>query len=38
MRPIKPRFARVDLTDLAAMEDFFRQLGGVDILVNNAGQ
>ena len=34
--PIKPRFERVDLTDLAAVEDFFRNLGGIDVLVNNA--
>jgi NAD(P)-dependent dehydrogenase (short-subunit alcohol dehydrogenase family) len=33
---IAPRFQRLDLTDLAAMEGFFRQLGGIDILVNNA--
>ena len=34
--PIRPRFERVDLTDLAAVEDFFRNLGGIDVLVNNA--
>lgn len=34
--PIKPRFARVDLTDLAAIESFFGSLGGIDVLVNNA--
>lgn len=33
---IAPRFQRLDLTDLAAMEAFFRALGGIDILVNNA--
>ena len=27
----------VDLTDAAAVRDFFAALGGVDILVNNAG-
>jgi 3-oxoacyl-[acyl-carrier protein] reductase len=28
---------RLDLTDSAAVHDFFARLGGVDILVNNAG-
>jgi NAD(P)-dependent dehydrogenase (short-subunit alcohol dehydrogenase family) len=35
--PIKPEFHRLDLTDLSAMETFFRSLGGIDVLVNNAG-
>lgn len=35
--PIKPAFHRLDLTDIGALEDFFRSLGGIDILVNNAG-
>jgi NAD(P)-dependent dehydrogenase (short-subunit alcohol dehydrogenase family) len=35
--PIKPAFHRVDLTDIAALEDFFQSLGGVDVLINNAG-
>ena len=34
--PIKPRFARVDLTDLAQVEKFFGEVGGIDVLVNNA--
>ena len=35
--PIKPAFHRLDLTDIPAVEDFFRGLGGIDVLVNNAG-
>src|ERR1700748_3041022 len=35
--PIKPAFHRVDLTDLAALEAFFKAIGPIDILVNNAG-
>ena len=35
--PIAPVFYRLDLTDLAAIEVFFRSLGPVDVLVNNAG-
>ena len=35
--PAATVFHRVDLTDLAAMESFFRGLGGIDVLVNNAG-
>jgi len=35
--PIQPVFHQLDLTDLAALEAFFRSLGGIDILVNNAG-
>jgi len=35
--PVKPVFLRLDLTDIAAMEDFLASLGGIDILVNNAG-
>jgi NAD(P)-dependent dehydrogenase (short-subunit alcohol dehydrogenase family) len=31
-----PRFQRLDLTDLAAMDAFFSTLGGIDVLVNNA--
>ena len=34
--PITPRFERVDLTDLSAVEGFFRKIGGIDVLVNNA--
>lgn len=34
--PIDPVFHRLDLTDLAAMEAFFRSLGDIDVLVNNA--
>jgi NAD(P)-dependent dehydrogenase (short-subunit alcohol dehydrogenase family) len=34
---IKPVFHRIDLTDLAAMEAFFKAIGPVDVLVNNAG-
>jgi NAD(P)-dependent dehydrogenase (short-subunit alcohol dehydrogenase family) len=30
-------FHRVDITDLSAMEAFFKSLGGIDVLVNNAG-
>jgi NAD(P)-dependent dehydrogenase (short-subunit alcohol dehydrogenase family) len=35
--PIKPAFHRVDLTDLVAMDAFFKAIGPVDVLVNNAG-
>jgi NAD(P)-dependent dehydrogenase (short-subunit alcohol dehydrogenase family) len=35
--PIQTAFHRLDLTDLAAMESFFRSLGDIDVLVNNAG-
>ena len=35
--PIRTAFHRVDLTDLSAVEDFFRSLGPIDVLVNNAG-
>ncbi|HEY4077786.1 MAG TPA: SDR family oxidoreductase [Rhizomicrobium sp.] len=35
--PIKPAFHRVDLTDLAALEAFFKAIGPIDVLVNNAG-
>jgi NAD(P)-dependent dehydrogenase (short-subunit alcohol dehydrogenase family) len=35
--PIKPVFHRVDLTDIAAVETFFRAVGPIDVLVNNAG-
>jgi NAD(P)-dependent dehydrogenase (short-subunit alcohol dehydrogenase family) len=35
--PFKTVFHRLDLTDLAAMEAFFKSMGGVDVLVNNAG-
>lgn len=35
--PFKTAFHRIDLTDLAAMEAFFKSLGGIDVLVNNAG-
>jgi NAD(P)-dependent dehydrogenase (short-subunit alcohol dehydrogenase family) len=33
---VKPRFHRVDLTDLAVVEAFFGGLGAIDVLVNNA--
>jgi D-xylose 1-dehydrogenase len=33
----KPAFARVDLTDLAALEGWLAAIGPADILVNNAG-
>lgn len=35
--PISPVFHRLDLTDLAAIEVFFKTVGPVDVLVNNAG-
>jgi NAD(P)-dependent dehydrogenase (short-subunit alcohol dehydrogenase family) len=35
--PVAPVFHRLDLTDIAAIESFFRSLGPIDILVNNAG-
>jgi NAD(P)-dependent dehydrogenase (short-subunit alcohol dehydrogenase family) len=35
--PIPTVFHRLDLTDLSAMEGFFRSLGGIDVLINNAG-
>ena len=35
--PFKTRFHRLDLTDLSAMEAFFKSLGGIDVLINNAG-
>jgi len=35
--PIAPVFHRLDLTDLAAIDVFFRSLGPIDVLVNNAG-
>ncbi len=35
--PIKPVFHRLDLTDIPALEKFFKALGGIDVLVNNAG-
>jgi NAD(P)-dependent dehydrogenase (short-subunit alcohol dehydrogenase family) len=34
---IAPVFHRLDLTDVAAIEAFFRALGPIDVLVNNAG-
>jgi D-xylose 1-dehydrogenase len=34
--PIKPVFQRCDLTDLAAIQSFFSQVGPIDVLVNNA--
>lgn len=34
--PIRPVFQHCDLTDLAAVERFFAQLGPIDVLVNNA--
>ncbi len=33
----KPAFHKVDLTDLSAVEAFFRSVGPIDVLVNNAG-
>src|SRR5579863_296181 len=35
--PHRTSFHRVDITDLSAMEAFFKSLGGIDVLVNNAG-
>jgi NAD(P)-dependent dehydrogenase (short-subunit alcohol dehydrogenase family) len=35
--PGRAVFHRVDLTDLAAIDTFFHDLGAVDVLVNNAG-
>lgn len=35
--PIRTAFHRLDLTDLAAVEIFFKSLGPIDVLVNNAG-
>ena len=35
--PCRTVFHRVDITDLSAMEAFFKSLGGIDVLVNNAG-
>ena len=35
--PFQTAFHRVDLTDLAAVESFFKSLGPIDVLVNNAG-
>jgi NAD(P)-dependent dehydrogenase (short-subunit alcohol dehydrogenase family) len=32
-----PHFTRVDLTDLAALEAWLKNIGPVDVLVNNAG-
>src|SRR4051812_8831382 len=32
-----PAYGHCDLTDLAALADYFRGLGPVDVLVNNAG-
>jgi D-xylose 1-dehydrogenase len=34
--PVRPRFHKLDLTDLTAIEGFFRELGSIDVLVNNA--
>lgn len=34
--PIRPVFQHCDLTDLAAVERFFSQVGPIDVLVNNA--
>ncbi len=36
-QPAVPRFHRLDLTDLAALEAFFADTGPIDVLVNNAG-
>src|SRR3569623_3747204 len=33
----KIKFHKVDLTDLNAIETFFKSLGPIDVLVNNAG-
>ncbi len=35
--PTPPVFHRLDLTDIAAVEAFFKMLGPIDVLVNNAG-
>src|SRR5579859_5105891 len=35
--PFRTMFHRVDITDLSAMEGFFKSLGGIDVLVKNAG-
>ncbi|HEX2758986.1 MAG TPA: SDR family oxidoreductase [Rhizomicrobium sp.] len=37
LKGMRTAFHRVDLTDLAAVESFFKSLGPVDVLVNNAG-
>lgn len=34
--PIRPVFRQCDLTDLAAIERFFAEVGPIDVLVNNA--
>jgi NAD(P)-dependent dehydrogenase (short-subunit alcohol dehydrogenase family) len=34
--PIRPVFRKCDLTDLAAVERFFADVGPIDVLVNNA--
>lgn len=35
--PIPPVFYRLDLTDLSAIDVFFKTVGPIDVLVNNAG-
>lgn len=37
LKGTRTAFHRVDLTDLSAVESFFKSLGPVDVLVNNAG-
>jgi len=36
-QPVRTVFHNVDLTDLAAVEKFFKTVGPIDVLVNNAG-
>ena len=35
--PIPVVFHRIDITDLAALQTFFRTVGEIDVLINNAG-
>jgi NAD(P)-dependent dehydrogenase (short-subunit alcohol dehydrogenase family) len=36
-QPVETAFHKVDLTDLPAVEKFFKMVGPIDVLVNNAG-